>query len=319
MTETTGGLRVGVFGTGALGQHHARVYAHLDGVRLVGVFDADPETARRVADAHGTRAFPSAEALAVKIEAASVAVPTDRHFEVAGALLDKGVHLLVEKPLAATTEEAETLVRQAEAGGCILQVGHIERFNPVLDLLEAQSGPPRFIEAHRLAPFPPARPGLAPRGTEVSVILDLMIHDIEVVLHLVRSPVSAVHAVGVPVLSPTEDIANVRLEFENRAVANLTASRISPEPMRKIRVFYDDAYLSLDYRAQAGEMHRRAPTGIVREPVPIEKEEPLLRELRSFAECVRRRDEPVVSGRQAEQALRLAVDIIGRVKARREG
>jgi len=302
-------VNVGVIGVGSLGQHHARIYHELPDVNLAGVFDTSAERAAEIAARHGTRAFDSIEALMEAIDAASVVVPTDRHREVAGHLLEQGIHVLVEKPIASSTAEAEALVAIAERNNLILQVGHVERFNPVMEYLEGVAEHPRFIEAHRLAPYPPPRPGLHPRGTEVSVVLDLMIHDLEIVLHLVRAPVRDVHAVGVPVLSPSADIANARLIFEGGCVANVTASRISPEPMRKIRVFLPDAYISLDYQAQAGDVARRTATGIERLSVPIEKGEPLARELDSFTACVARRDQPVVSGEHASEALKLAVAI----------
>lgn len=305
----TSPVRAAVVGVGSLGQHHARVYAELPDVELVGVHDADRARAEEVAARHRTQAFDSLEALAAAADAASVAVPTDRHRDVAGRLIEAGLHLLIEKPIAATTREAEELVALADARGLILQVGHIERFNPVMAYLEEAARRPRFIEAHRLAPYPPPRPGAAPRGTEVSVVLDLMIHDLEVVLHLVQSPVKDLHAVGLPVLSPTEDIANARLIFENGCVANLTASRISPEKMRKIRVFFPEAYISLDYQNQAGMLHRKDGPAIRREEVPIEKGEPLALELAAFAACVRDKDQPAVSGEHASRALKLAVTI----------
>ncbi|HMP77502.1 MAG TPA: Gfo/Idh/MocA family oxidoreductase [Kiritimatiellia bacterium] len=308
-------IRVGVIGVGSLGQHHARIYAQLDEVELVGLYDANLARARELAAQHGTKAFESVEELVAGVEAASIVVPTHLHHAVASTLIQRGVHLLVEKPIASTTEEAEDLVRQAQQKGVILQVGHVERFNPVLGFLEQQAPNPRFIEAHRLAPFPPPREGLHPRGTEVNVVLDLMIHDLEIILHLVAAPVREVRAVGVPVLSGSEDIANVRLLFGNGCVANITASRISPERMRKIRVFTEDAYLSLDYQNQAGELFRKSATGIAREEVPIEKGEPLALELRSFANCVRRRDRPVVSGEHAAEALKLAVEITQKMRA----
>jgi predicted dehydrogenase len=307
-------VRVGVIGVGALGQNHARLYAQTEGARLVGVYDADPARAAQIAQQYGTKAFPTLEDLAAEIDAASVVVPTDLHHAVAGTLIDRGIHLLVEKPIAATMEEAEDLVARAQVRKVILQVGHIERFNPVMQFVESAVKNPRFIEAHRLAPYPPPRPGLHPRGTEVSVILDLMIHDLELILHLVRSPVKAIHAVGVPVLSRSEDIANVRLQFENGCIANVTASRISPEKMRKIRLFLDNAYISLDYQAQSGEIYRLTPAGIQREEVPIEKGEPLANELRSFVRCVAERGNPVVSGEHAAEALRLAVRIHQRIR-----
>lgn len=311
MTERV--IRVGVVGTGALGQHHARIYDELESTELVGIYDVDQHRAREIAARHQTQACSSLEQLIEVAEAVSVVVPTDLHRQVAGQFIEAGKHVLIEKPIATTTAEAEELVDLANKHNVIVQVGHVERFNPVLSYLEQTARNPRFIEAHRLAPYPPPREGLHPRGTEVSVVLDLMIHDIEVILHLVGSPVKAIHAVGAPVLSPTEDIANVRLAFENGCVANITASRISPERMRKIRVFLDDAYISLDYQNQSGEFYRKADGGFIREDVPIEKGEPLANQLSSFATCVAGRDQPVVSGEHAAEALNLAIDILHRL------
>jgi len=310
---TISAVNVGVFGVGSLGQAHARIYSELERANLVGVYDVDTARAREIAGQYGTQAFDTMDALAEQVDAASVVVPTDLHREVGGYLLDRGLHLLMEKPIASTTQEAEELVALADERNVIIQVGHIERFNPVLSYLENVSLRPRFIEAHRLSSYPPPREGMAPRGTEVSVVLDLMIHDIEVILHLVRSPVKEFHAVGVSVLSPSEDIANVRLHFEDGCVANITASRISPERMRKIRVFDSDTYISLDYQNQSGEVHRKSAVGIEREEVPIEKAEPLAMELDSFLGCVARRGDPVVSGEHAAEALKLAVAITQRV------
>ncbi len=307
-------LRVGVVGVGSLGQAHARIYSELPQTNLVGIYDIDTERATEIAAKHGTRVFASIDELAEQVEAASLVVPTHLHREVGAQLLAAGVHLLIEKPIASTTQEAMDLVAMAKERDLILQVGHIERFNPVLSFLEAAAHNLRFIEAHRLAPYPPPRDGLHPRGTEVSVVLDLMIHDLEVIMHLVRAPVKSFHAVGVSVLSPSEDIANVRLHFENGCVANVTASRISPERMRKVRVFLPDAYLSLDYQSQSGELYRKAATGIERVQVPIEKGEPLAIELAAFAECVRHRGDPVVSGDHAAEALKLAVEITNRIR-----
>lgn len=307
-------IRVGVMGVGSLGQHHARLYAELDTAELVGVYDVDAARAREVADLCGCAVFDSIEALATEAEAASVVVPTDQHHAVAQTLMEKGLHLLVEKPIAASTEEAESMVAMAGREGLILQVGHVERFNPVMQYLEQGLTQPRFIEAIRLSPYPPPRPEGAPRGTEVSVVLDLMIHDLEIILHLVRSDVRDIHAVGVPVLSSTEDITNVRLTFENGCVANVTASRISRERMRKIRVFQEDTYLSLDYMEQSGQLCRKTATGITAEPVPIEKDEPLAAELSSFINCVATRGDPVVTGRHASDALKLAVEICRHVR-----
>ncbi|MEP6822968.1 MAG: gfo/Idh/MocA family oxidoreductase, partial [Chthoniobacterales bacterium] len=205
---------------------------------------------------------------------------------------------------------AATLATLASKRGLVLQVGHVERFNPVLSALEERLTHPRFIEAHRLSPYPN-------RSTDIGVVLDLMIHDLEIILHLVRSPVQTIDAVGVPVLSRGEDIANARLRFENGCIANITSSRISPERMRKIRVFQEDAYLSLDYQTQTGEIYRRSATGITKEEVEIEPEEPLKGQLASFLECASTGDTPRVSGFQATAALELAIEITKRIDAAR--
>ena len=313
-TPTGKRVKVGVIGVGALGQHHARIYSELPEAQLMGVYDVDASRAAGIAKKQGVAVFPTLESVVAQCEAASVVVPTDRHREVAGLLLKHGLHLLVEKPIATTTTEAEQLVQMANEHTVILQVGHVERFNPVLGFLDSLQKPPRFIEAHRLAPYPPQREGLPPRGTEVSVVLDLMIHDLEVILHLVRAPVKAIHAVGIPVLSKTEDIANVRLVFENGCVANVTASRISPEKMRKIRTFFPDCYVSLDYQEQSGEIYRKDGPTITREKIAIERGEPLANELRAFIHCVAQRGQPVVSGAHAAEALKLAVAIVHRIR-----
>ncbi len=302
-------LRVGVFGVGSLGQWHARIYSELPQTELCGVYDVDADQARSIAERYGTRAFDSVETLADVIEAASIVVPTHLHCDVALPLIRRGLHLLIEKPLAASLPEAETLVAESDRAGIVLQVGHVERFNPVMTYLESNLDQPRFIEALRLAPYPPPRPGLHPRGTEVGVVLDLMIHDLEIIQHLVRSPVCDIHAIGVPVLSAEEDIANARLVFENGCVANVTASRISRERIRKIRVFQADAYVSLDYQEQCGQLMRKTGDGIETIDVPIEKGEPLLRELRDFSDCVLHGRKPAVGGRQAFESLKLAASI----------
>ena len=307
-------LKVGVIGVGSLGEHHAEIYSQLDSAELVGIYDADRNRATAIAGKYGGAVFDSVEALADSVEAASVVVPTDRHREIAMPLLERGIHLLVEKPIAATIADAEAMVQLAQNRGVILQVGHVERFNPVMKSLEKILDRPRFIEAIRLAPYPMPRKDLPPRGTEVSVVLDLMIHDLEIILHLVKSDIREIHAVGVPVLSPTEDIVNVRLCFANGCVANLSASRISREKTRKIRVFQKDAYVSLDYQNQSGSLCRKTPEGIVAEEVPVEKEQPLRSELATFVKCVINRDEPVVTGKNAFEALKLAVAICEHIR-----
>ena len=296
-------INVGVVGVGHIGKSHARVYSELgEGARLTAVFDTDHANAEAMAAQFGARAARSLEEFASLVDAATVATPTPTHFPVAKLLLEQGKHLLVEKPITENTADARALSELASAQGCVLQVGHIERFNPAFGALETLLTRPRFIEAHRLSPYPQ-------RSTEIGVVLDLMIHDLEIILHLVRSPLAHIDAVGVPVLSKGEDIANARLRFENGCVANVTASRISPEKMRKIRVFQEDAYLSLDYQSQTGEVYRRGPGGIARENVEIEKDEPLKRELQSFIECARAGSAPKVTGQQAAAALEVAIEI----------
>ena len=299
-------LRVGVVGVGHIGKNHARIYAETGAAEFTAIYDTDPANAAQVAEQCGVRVTQSLGEFAALIDAASVATPTNTHFAIARSLVEQGKHLLIEKPIAEDTAQATELARLATERQVVLQVGHVERFNPVLSALEARLTHPRFIEAHRLSPFPN-------RSTDIGVVLDLMIHDLEIILHLVRSPVQSIDAVGVPVLSRREDIANARIRFENGCVANVTSSRISPERMRKIRVFQEDAYLSLDYQNQSGEIYRRGPAGIERAPVEIEKEEPLKRQLLAFIECARTGLRPKVSGFEATAALELAMEITRRI------
>ncbi len=307
-------VRVGVIGVGSLGQHHARIFSQMSSCELAGIYDLRTERALEVARLFKTQAFTSLDELIGRIDAASIVVPTDKHHALFEQLSKKNIHMLVEKPIASTSAEAEAMVRLAEKKNIILQVGHVERFNPVMNFLESRLTEPQFMEVTRMAPYPPPRADGPPRGTEVSVVLDLMIHDLEIILHLLNSKVKDIHAVGVPVLSSTEDIANVRLVFENGCVANVTASRISQERMRKIRVFQSDAYVSLDYMNQTGQVCRILGGRVTSEPVPIEKGEPLASELESFVECVATQSEPVVSGRHASEALQLAVEICDRIR-----
>lgn len=316
-------VRVGVIGAGALGKHHARLYAASPQAELVGVYDANPATAREVAASHGVQPYAKLAELCQAVDAVSVAVPTDLHYQVVVEVLGLGRHVLVEKPLAASVEQGRQLVAQAEAADLILAVGHVERYNPVIGSLEQRLYNPRFIEAHRLAPYPPPRPGLLPRGTEVGVVLDLMIHDLDVILHLVKSPIANVDAVGVPILSPSEDIANARISFANGAVANVTASRVSAERLRKIRVFQPDGYLSLDYESKSGELYSLSPTGIAHESVPVEDRNALADELEDFLRCVqgRRQGErpaPQVSGLHGLRALELGSQISRQIAEKNE-
>jgi len=338
-TQTAEQIRVSVFGTGSLGKEHARVYSVLaksGQVDFVGVYDVDSETARKIAEKHGVRAFQSISEAVAASNAVSIVTPTHTHFELAKTLLSSGKHVLLEKPMTDNTAQAAELVRLAKERNCVLQVGHVERFNPVFHYLESVATEPRFIEAHRLSPYPA-------RSTDIGVVLDLMIHDLDVVLAFVKSPITSVDAVGIPVLSKSEDIANARLRFANGCVANLTASRVSPERMRKIRVFSSGtstSYISLDYRAQEGFIYRVARDDeeessllkkllhtkdstivsefagkrIVREPVPITKDEPLKLELEDFVKCMREKQTPLVTAESAKRALDLAFEITSQIQ-----
>ncbi len=301
-------LRIGVVGVGHIGSNHARIYSELPNAELVAILDIDPARADEIGAKYKAKAVASLNEFAGMIDAASVATPTSAHFSIARDLLAQGKHLLIEKPITEKTSDARDLAQMAAEKGLVLQVGHVERFNPVLSALEQRLTHPRFIEAHRLSPYPN-------RSTEIGVVLDLMIHDLEIILHLVDSMVENIDAVGVPVLSRGEDIANARLRFASGCIANVTSSRISPERMRKIRVFQEDAYLSLDYQGQSGEIYRRVDGQITREPVAIEKEEPLRQQLASFVDCALTGGEPRVSGSHAAAALELAVEITRRIAA----
>jgi len=299
-------LRVGVVGVGHIGSNHARLYAETPSAEFSAIYDVDLAKANAIAKQYRVTPAQSLDEFVEMVDAASIATPTNTHYEVARSLLARGKHLLIEKPITDNAAHAGELAELAAQNGLVLQVGHVERFNPVLSALEERLTHPRFIEAHRLSPYPE-------RSTDIGVVLDLMIHDLEIILHLVRSPVQTIDAVGVAVLSRGEDIANARLRFEDGCVANITSSRISPERMRKIRVFQEDAYLSLDYEKQSGEIYRRAEGRITREKVEIAREEPLKHQLVSFVECARSGRQPRVSGFQAIAALELAIEITKRI------
>jgi predicted dehydrogenase len=304
-------LRTGVIGVGHMGVNHARVYAELDSCNLSAVCDRNHDEAQRVARKYRTYAAHSLEEFAGLVDAATICTPTITHYEIAAYLLERGKHLLIEKPIAETPTQARTLSTLAASRSCVLQVGHIERFNPVLVALEAKLNNPRFLEVTRLSPYPN-------RSTDIGVVLDLMIHDIEIILHIVRSPIISMDPVGIAVLSKGEDIANVRFRFEGGCVANVTASRISRDTIRKIRVFQENAYLSLDYHKQDGVMYglHEGPKGkeIVREKVEIQRGEPLKIELEAFIQCAREGAKPKVSGHEAADALDIALEITRRIE-----
>src|SRR6266700_2310124 len=299
-------IRVGVVGVGHIGSNHARLYPEIPSADFTAVYDLDLARGHAIGRKFNALTAKSLDEFVERVDAASIATPTNTHYEVARSLLARGKHLLIEKPITDNAAHAGELAELAAQNGLVLQVGHVERFNPVLSALEERLTHPRFIEAHRLSPYPE-------RSTDIGVVLDLMIHDLEIILHLVRSPVQTIDAVGVAVLSRGEDIANARLRFEDGCVANITSSRISPERMRKIRVFQEDAYLSLDYEKQSGEIYRRESGKIMRDKVPIQREEPLKQQLVSFIECASTGRQPRVSGFQATAALELAVEITKRI------
>mgnify|MGYP005852006949 FL=1 len=301
-------FRCGVIGTGYLGQHHARIYAALEETELVGIVEADDARAQEICGLYSCKRFGSPEQLAEQCDAVSVVVPTDKHCAVAVPLLQGGCHLLIEKPLCTSLAEAEEILAAAKANGCIVQVGHIEHYNPVMGYLENAVTQPQFLTAERLAPF-------NPRGTEVGVVLDLMIHDIGVILALVRSPVKHIDAVGVNVLSNSEDIANARITFEGGCVANINTSRVSQKKVREIRVFQPANYLSLDFMNQSGHFLRKEGTELVREEIPIEKDEPLKLELASFAQVVRETGQPKVGAELGKTALEVAIQITEMIQA----
>ena len=312
-------LRVGVVGTGALGFHHARLLRRMEGAEFVGLYDIDPRRAAEVATQLDTIAHPSLEALLGGVDAVSVAVPTSVHTEVGLAVLSRGIAALIEKPLADSLEGAQRLVLAADAAGVVLQVGHVERFNRAVRAAAPYLEEPRFLQCERLAPF-------QPRGTDVAVILDLMIHDLDLVLELVRAEVREVRATGVPLLTPHVDIANARVEFANGAVALVTASRISRERTRKLRIFQPTGYFSLDLAQGGGHFYRLKPgwqgLGATRiedivEAVRLEapEAESLRLELESFLRAVRGEGEVVVSGAAGAQALALAWRVADAVQA----
>jgi predicted dehydrogenase len=294
---------VGVVGVGDFGRNHVRVLHDLAGAELAGVHDADPERARQVAAEFGTRAFEDVAHLAEQVDAACVAVPTKLHARISSELLEHGVDVLVEKPIAASLREADDLITMAKKAGRILQVGHLERFNPAVVALQKIVTRPLFFEVHRLGVF-------SPRSLDVDVVFDVMIHDLDVLLALLDSPPREIQSVGIPVLTDKVDIAHARIEFESGAVANLTASRVSTERVRKLRFFQAREYISVDYTRQDVTRIRVVGEGsqpaIDFEKLPTEPEEPLKAELRSFVAAVRERKTPLVDGHAGRRALELA-------------
>jgi predicted dehydrogenase len=303
-------LRIAVIGVGHLGRHHARILSSLPGVELVAVVDTNRARADEIASAHGSRALYDSRELLGRVDAVTIAVPTEQHRDVGVPFLDAGVPVLVEKPMARSLEEADALIAAADRAGVPLAVGQTERFNPAVEAARPLLNDPRFIEVHRLGAFPE-------RSLDIDVVFDLMIHDLDVVLSLIDSEVASIEAVGVPVLTGRVDIANARLRFANGCIANVTASRISRDRVRKIRFFQPMAYVSIDYAAQKVEVWRLVRDAVVPAikggEVEVVHEEPLKRELADFVDAVASRRRPLVDGVQGRRALALAQRITDRM------
>ena len=308
-------IKVGVIGVGNLGQHHARIYAGSAKAELVGVADINPTAANTVGGLYRAKSFSDYTELLPYVDAVSVAVPTVKHFEVAKACLEAGRHVLIEKPITPSVAEAETLLKIAAAGKRIIQVGHIERFNVALQALQKVVSAPKLIEAERIGPF-------TPRTADVGVVLDLMIHDIDIILDLVDSPIEKVDAIGMSLLSPFEDVASARLQFKNGCVANMTVSRASRQKRRSMTVFQKDLYVVMDYMSQDITIYRKdisqghtddPQSHIIVEEVALVHDEPLRLQLEHFLDCVQVGDEPVVSGYHGKQALEVALTILKKI------
>lgn len=318
-------VKIGVIGAGALGFHHTRILRDVPGAELVGFHDASPERSAKVSAELGVTAYPTLEELLDKVQAVSVVVPTPYHYEVAAPALERGLHVLIEKPIATTLDEADGLLAIAARTGAVVQIGHVERFNRAVRAALPYVDEPRFIESDRLAPF-------NPRGSDVAVVLDLMIHDIDLVRTFVGGAVTSVSAVGVPVLTPFPDIANARITFESGAVANITASRVSRERMRKLRIFQKSGYISLDLGAGTGEFYRMRRdvdlASIIREapatpaleslvermPVEAPEGEPLRLELEAFVKAVSGEGPIPVTGADGREALAVALTIVNDIE-----
>ena len=307
-----GSVRVAVIGVGHLGKHHARLLGGIEAATLVAVVDADPERASAAAGATGARALTDYRELFDQVDAVTVAAPTELHHEIALPFLERGISVLVEKPITRTLDEADALIAAAKASGATLATGQTERFNPAIATVMPFVTTPRFIEVHRLGVFPD-------RSLDIDVVFDLMIHDLDIILALVKSEPTSIEAVGVPVLTDKFDIANARLRFATGCIANVTASRISKERVRKIRFFQPDAYVSIDYAEQEVEGYR-----LLRRPderpqiqggkLPVTREEPLKRELVDFVRAIRDKRRPLVTGEDGRRALALAQAIADKME-----
>jgi predicted dehydrogenase len=321
-------LKAAVIGAGHLGKEHSRIYSEMPEVSLVGVVDTDKDAGEAVAQRCKTRYYSSLKEILDKVDVASVVVPTKSHYEITKELLNNGIHVLVEKPMTGTVSEAEDLIKLGRQSSVILQPGYIERFNPALEAIKKLDVSLKFIECHRLSPF-------TFRSADIGVVLDLMIHDIDIILYLSKSKVKKIDAVGVNVIADKEDIANARIQFEDGCVANITASRVSFEPMRRIRLFSENSYISLDYQKQEALIYKKSPKLTLKsidienkgvsnitdlknfsfgdmlkiERIKMNNQEPLRKELESFIDCVKNGKQPVVSGEEGIEAIKIA-DVI---------
>jgi predicted dehydrogenase len=328
-----GKLKVAVIGVGHIGKEHARIYSNMPEVSLAGIVDNSKERGEEAARQYNTKYYSSYKEILDKVNAVSVVVPTKSHYEITKELLKNGINVLVEKPMTGTVSEAEELIRLSKSNNTVLQPGYVERFNPAIQAIQKLDVSLKFIECHRLSPF-------TFRSADISVVLDLMIHDIDIILYLSKSKVKKIDAVGVNVISNKEDIANARIQFENGCVANITASRVSFEPMRKIRLFSEDSYISLDYQKQEAMIYKKSPKLTLKsiniedkdvstikdlksfvfgdllkiERIKMNNQEPLKQEIESFVNCIKNGKNPVVSGEDAVKAIKTAYIIKGEIK-----
>ncbi|MFA6320828.1 MAG: Gfo/Idh/MocA family oxidoreductase [Candidatus Omnitrophota bacterium] len=300
-------LRVGVIGTGRLGTFHSKVYSRLTKhVKFVGVCDCNIERALEVGKKYHTASYSDYEDLFDKVDAVSIAVPTSLHYNIAKEFLNHNIHVLIEKPITKTLSEADELIEIAKSKNLIIQVGHIERFNSAVLAIEPYLKKPKFIECQRLGPF-------YKRVDDVGVVLDLMIHDIDIVLGLMKQDVTHIEAVGLSTISDFEDVANVRLTFQDGTIADITASRVTKDVVRKMRIFQEDSYVSLDYVTQEAAVFKKTEDKIIKEKIKIKKKEPLKKELKSFIECVKTNKKPIVSGVEGRRALQVALEIVEKI------
>lgn len=295
-------IKIGVVGIGHLGSIHAKIYRQMDSCSLAAICDTNKARLNELSQTLGIPGFSDYQDLFGKVKAISIATPTKLHYQIAADFLRHKIHTLVEKPFTTTLEEADSLIKIAKTNNLILQVGHIERFNSAFKAALKFIKNPKFIECHRLSSFPN-------RSLDIGVVLDLMIHDIDIIMGLVPYKIKKLDSVGINVLTQFEDIANTRIIFENGCVANLTASRISDEIMRKIRIFQENTYISLDYKDARAAVYKKNGCKITKKELPIEKEQPLQKELESFVECIKKNQPPIVSGQIAREALAVALKI----------